>query len=282
MPTLAEQVLTEDAATFLTGLQREFGPRRRELLAARHARAQRLRDGELPDFLPETQQRPRGRLAVAPRPGRPPGPPRRDHRPGRPQDGDQRAQLGREDVHGRLRGLQLADLAELHRGPGQPDRRDRAHDHARHGREAVRAERRDRDAARAPARLAPRGAALRGRRRADLGAACSTSACTSSATTTSRRAAPSSTCRSSSRTCEARLWNDVFVWAQDELGMPRGTIKATVLIETILAAFEMDEILYELREHSAGPERRPLGLHLQRDQEARPPARVRAPRPHPR
>ena len=51
---------------------------------------------------------------------------------------------------------------------------------------------------------------------------------------------------------EARLWNDIFVMAQDELGVPRGTIKATVLIETILAAFEMDEILYELREHSAG------------------------------
>jgi|HubBroStandDraft_1064217.scaffolds.fasta_scaffold00222_18 malate synthase len=51
---------------------------------------------------------------------------------------------------------------------------------------------------------------------------------------------------------EARLWNDVFVAAQEALGIPRGTIRATVLIETILAAFEMDEILYELREHSAG------------------------------
>jgi malate synthase len=51
---------------------------------------------------------------------------------------------------------------------------------------------------------------------------------------------------------EARLWNDVFVDAQDALGIPRGTIRATVLIETILAAFEMEEILYELREHSAG------------------------------
>jgi malate synthase len=51
---------------------------------------------------------------------------------------------------------------------------------------------------------------------------------------------------------EARLWNDVFGAAQDALGIPRGTIKATVLIETILAAFEMEEILYELREHSAG------------------------------
>jgi malate synthase len=51
---------------------------------------------------------------------------------------------------------------------------------------------------------------------------------------------------------EARLWNDVFVLAQEFLGMPRGTIRATVLIETYPAAFEMEEILYELREHSAG------------------------------
>ena len=51
---------------------------------------------------------------------------------------------------------------------------------------------------------------------------------------------------------EARLWNDAFVMTQNELGLPRGTIRATVLIETILAAFEMEEILYELREHSAG------------------------------
>jgi malate synthase len=51
---------------------------------------------------------------------------------------------------------------------------------------------------------------------------------------------------------EARLWNDIFVMAQEEAGVPSGTIKATVLIETILAAFEMDEILYELRDHSTG------------------------------
>ncbi|OJJ43024.1 hypothetical protein ASPZODRAFT_136561 [Penicilliopsis zonata CBS 506.65] len=51
---------------------------------------------------------------------------------------------------------------------------------------------------------------------------------------------------------EARLWNDVFNLAQDYIGMPRGTIRATVLIETITAAFEMDEIIYELRDHSSG------------------------------
>src|SRR5215470_16526565 len=51
---------------------------------------------------------------------------------------------------------------------------------------------------------------------------------------------------------EARLWNDVFLHAQAKLGIASGSIKATVLIETIMAAFEMDEILYELREHSSG------------------------------
>ncbi|HXG39540.1 MAG TPA: malate synthase A [Candidatus Limnocylindrales bacterium] len=51
---------------------------------------------------------------------------------------------------------------------------------------------------------------------------------------------------------EARLWNDVFVAAQERLGLPNGTVRATVLVETILAAFEMDEILWELRDHAAG------------------------------
>lgn len=51
---------------------------------------------------------------------------------------------------------------------------------------------------------------------------------------------------------EAQLWNDIFIWAQDQLGLPRGTIKACVLIENIISVFELDEILYALREHSLG------------------------------
>jgi malate synthase len=51
---------------------------------------------------------------------------------------------------------------------------------------------------------------------------------------------------------EARLWNEVFTWSEDRIGLPRGVIRATVLIETLPAAFQMDEILYELREHSYG------------------------------
>ena len=69
---------------------------------------------------------------------------------------------------------------------------------------------------------------------------------------------------------EARLWNDVFVAAQERAGhAAAASIRATVLIETILAAFEMEEILYELREHAAGLNAGPLGLHLQPDQEVR-------------
>ncbi len=64
---------------------------------------------------------------------------------------------------------------------------------------------------------------------------------------------------------EARLWNDIFSAAQEWLGVPHGTIRATVLIETLPAAFQMDEILYELREHSIGLNWWPLGLHLQLD-----------------
>ena len=88
---------------------------RRELDARRHAR------------LPRRDPRgARGRLASRAAARRPPGPPGRDHRADRPQDGHQRAQLGRPRLHGRLRGLQLADLGEHDRRAGQPVRRDRA------------------------------------------------------------------------------------------------------------------------------------------------------------
>ena len=108
---MPEDVLTDDAVEFLTRLQRRFGPRRQELLDARHVRAQRLRGGELPDFLPETKNIREGSWQVEPVPTE-----LQDRRveitgPRRPEDGDQRAQLGREDVHGRLRGLELADVA---------------------------------------------------------------------------------------------------------------------------------------------------------------------------
>ena len=75
---------------------------------------------------------------------------------------------------------------------------------------------------------------------------------------------------------EARLWDDVLGTPKPTLGIAPQTIKVTVLIETILAAFEMDEILYELQGPHRRPQLRPLGLHLQLHQEIQPPAGLRA------
>ena len=76
-----------------------------------------------------------------------------------------------------------------------------------------------------------------------------------------------------------RLWSDVFAFAESKLRLERGTIKATVLIETLPAAFEMDEILYALRREYRRPQLRPLGLYLQLHQAARPLARPADSRP---
>ena len=122
-PEMAE-ILTPDALALVATLHRAFEPRRRELLEARVARAaapRRRRAARLPARDEGDPRRPvvEGRA----RPGRPPGPPRRDHRAGRPQDDHQRAQLGREGVHGRLRGLEHAHLGEHDPGADQPARR---------------------------------------------------------------------------------------------------------------------------------------------------------------
>ena len=110
-------------------------------------------------------------------------------------------------------------------------------------------------AVRASARMAPERKALPRERHSDLGLAVRFRiVLLPQRQGADRSAAPAriSTCRSWRSHQEARLWNDVFVFAQEYLGIPKGTIRATVLIETITAAFEMDEILYELRDHSAG------------------------------
>ena len=243
-------VLTAEARGFLVDLQRDV--RRASRRAARSPRgaaraSARRRAARLPARDGRDSRRRLARCADAGRDRRPAG---RDHRPGRPQDGDQRAQLGRARLHGRLRGLELADLVQLHRRAAQPDRRARADDLARHRREAVRARGRSGGAVRAAARLASGGAALRGRRRPDVRRRCSTSASTSSATTAATAA--TSTSRSSSRISRRASGTTSSSGRRSGSASPQGTIKATVLIETILAAFEMDEILYELREHSAG------------------------------
>ena len=113
----------------------------------------------------------------------------------------------------------------------------------------------DRDAPRPAPRLAPRRAPRASSTAARSRPPCSTSGCTSSTTRPSwSRAAPArtSTCPSSRATTRRGSGTRSSSTPRTALGIPRGTIRATVLIETILAAFEMDEILYELREHAAG------------------------------
>ena len=115
--------------------------------------------------------------------------------------------------------------------------------------------RRAADDRRRPARLAPAGEAHPRRRRAAPRAACVDFAlylANCAQTQIDRGQGPYFYLPKMESHLEARLWNDAFVLAQDLLGIPRGTIRATVLIETYPAAFEMEEILYELREHSAG------------------------------
>ena len=123
-----DEVLTPDALEFVAELEHRFGPRRRELLEARSRRRERLRAGEMLDFLPETRKIREGDWTVAPVPARHAAALGRDHRPDRSQDDDQRAELGRRRVHGRLRGRQRADLAQHGRRAPQPERCDRRHD----------------------------------------------------------------------------------------------------------------------------------------------------------
>ena len=125
-------VLTPEALDLVVALQREFGGRREELLAGA-GRAPGADLGRRAPRLPRVDARgSRGRLARRAGAGRSPGPARRDHRArGRPQDGDQRVQLGRADLHGRLRGRELAHVGERRRRPAEPHRRDRADDLAR-------------------------------------------------------------------------------------------------------------------------------------------------------
>ena len=222
---------------------------------ARERRQARLDAGELPDFLPETADIRRGDWRSR---RFPPtcGPPRRDHRAGRPQDGHQRAELRRERLHGRLRGLERRRPGTTLEGQVESARRGAP---ARSTSRSPEGKQYKLNETTATLMVRPRGwhltkstcswTASRSRRR------CSISACSSSTTPQTlidKGTGPYFYLPKMESHLEARLWNDVFIFAQDELGIPRGTIRATVLIETILAAFEMDEILYELRDHSAG------------------------------
>ena len=246
---MVDQVLTADAVDFLTRLQREFGARREQLLAARQERAQRLRDGELPDFLPETAKVRGGDWRVAPVPAELQdrrveitGPVDRKMVINALNSGAKMFMADFEDsnsptwancIEGQVN---LTDALErtitLDTGEKQYFLNEET----------------------ATLLVRPRGWHLVERHFEIDGRPISASLFDFGLYffRNHDRGGTWFYLPKLESHLEARLWNDVFVWAQSELGVPRGTIKATVLIETILAAFEMDEILYELREHSAG------------------------------
>ena len=250
-----EEILTPEALAFVAGLQRRFGGRRRELLQARAERQARIEAGETPDFLPETREIREADWRTAPPPAdlldrrvEITGPVERKMVINALNSGARVFMADFEDANSPTWGnnldghVNLIDAIEGTIAFRNPD-----------GREYRLNERtayllvRPRGWHLPEKHVLVDGEPISGglfdfglyafhnvRRRLDRGL---------------------STCFYLPKLeshLEARLWNDVFTAAEDELGVARGTIRATVLIETILAAFEMDEILYELREHSIG------------------------------
>jgi malate synthase len=249
------EILTPDALAFIAGLQRQFNPTRERLLAARAERQATLDAGELPGFLSETRSVREGEWQVAPAP--------RDLE-------DRRVEItgpvDRKMIINALNSGARVFMADFEDATspawnnlveGQANLIDAIERSINFANPDGRVYRLNDDAATLLVR--PRGWHLpenhvlvdgqpisgslfdfglyifhNGRRLLEKGSG------------------PYFYLPKLESHLEARLWNDVFLSAQDQLGIPRGSIKATVLIETILAAFEMEEILYELREHSAG------------------------------
>ena len=267
----SERVLTQEALAFIADLQRRFGAAAPGPPASPPRAPGGARRGRAAGLPGRDPRDPRGGLDRGAGTGRLRRPAGRDHRAGRAQDDDQRPELRGARLHGRPRGRALADLGERRRRAGGAHRRRPRHARVRRRPRASRTG----SASGSPSSSCGHAAgtwssrtcsstACRSRRR------CSMPGCTCSTTPPSgSRAAPgrTSTCPSSSRTTRRGSGTRSSSTPQDALGVPRGSIRATVLIETITAAFEMDEILYELREHAAGLNAGPLGLPVQRDQE---------------
>jgi malate synthase len=251
----SDRVLTPDAVAFVADLQRAFDGRRRELLDRRRERQDRLLEGELPDFLPETKDVREGDWTVAPTP---------------PDVADRRVEItGPTDRKMVINALNsgakvfMADLEDANSPTwenmvtGQANLTDAIERII--GFESPDGRRYQLNDETAILFVRPRGWHLDEKHLVIDGGLCSASLFDfglhffhNARRLLERGSGPYFYLPKLEGHLEARLWNDVFEMAQDRLGIPRGTIKATVLIETVLAAFEMDEILFELREHSAG------------------------------
>ena len=256
LPTeAADRVLTPDALEFLATLEHEFGGRRRELLAARDARQAEIASGVRPGFSGETAEVRQGDWRVAPAP---------------PDLNDRRVEItGPAERKMMINALNsgakvfMADLEDslsptwANIVEGQASLMDAA----RRSLTFTSPEGKQYALGNTIATLVvrPRGWHLPERHLLVDGQPMSGSLVDfglyffhNAAELVRRGSGPYFYLAKLEGHREARLWNDVFVMAQEALGLPRGTIRATVLIETILAAFEMEEILFELREHAAG------------------------------
>ena len=251
----AAEVLTADALAFVAGLHRRFNPTRLQLLQRRSDLQARIDVGWLPDFLPETESVRQGDWKVAPVPA---------------DLQDRRVEITgpveRKMVINALNSgarVFMADCEDSHAPTwegtvqGQANLRDAVRGTIRHA--SPEGKQYQLNSRTAVLLVRPRGWHLIEKHLLVDGEPCSASLFDfglyffhNAQALLQKGTGPYFYLPKLESHLEARLWNDVFLLAQEQLGIARGTIKATVLIETILAAFEMDEILYELREHSAG------------------------------
>jgi malate synthase len=249
-----DEILTPDALRFVTTLQREFGARREELLAQREARKARLDAGELPDFLAETREIRESDWTVAPIPN---------------DLLDRRVEITgpveRKMIINALNSGASVFMADFE-DANAPTWANNIEGHV-NLRDAVRRtitfesgakEYRLNDKT-ATLLVRPRGWHLVEKHLHVDGKPVSASLFDfalyffhNAKELLARGTGPYFYLPKMESHLEARLWNDVFVRSQELVGVPNGSIRATVLIETILAAFEMHEILYELRDHSSG------------------------------
>ncbi len=250
-----EAVLTPGALDFVAALARRFGKRRDELLLRRADRQAAIDAGAMPGFLPETEEIRKAEWTVAPAP---------------PRLLDRRVEItGPVDRKMIINGLNsgasvfMADFEDSNSPTwdncvrGQLNLRDAVRGTIRHV--SPEGKRYALQAKTATLVVRPRGWHLDERHMEVDGRPVPAALFDFGLyffhnvdELLARRLGPWFYLPKLENRLEARLWNDVFVFAQSQLGIPNGTIKATVLIEHVLAAFEMDEILFELRDHAVG------------------------------
>ena len=248
------QILSPEAVAFVAKLCRQFEPRRRELLAARTARQKEFDAGKLPDFLPETANIRSSEWKIAPQPA---------------DMLDRRVEItGPTDRKMVINALNcgapvfMADFEDAttptwhNMIDGQINLRDAVRRTITLDQEGKKYKLNDKTAV---LMARPRGWHLNEKHVLIDGKRISGSIFDfglyffhNAKMLLKRGTGPYYYLPKLESHLEARLWNDIFVMAQDELGVPQGSIKGTVLIETVLAAFEMDEMLWELRQHSGG------------------------------